>query len=188
MSGPADGMPEIWKDIPGYEGVYQASTEGRIRRMFKNGRTRLLTPYHRRMTGSQRLVVKLCVGRKAREPVVIGVIAMTFLGPCPDGCVPYHVNGMQDDNSVRNIEYIPRSELGRKTGASSKRRPVAKVDASGEPVEFYSSAREAGRKNHMSYQTVLDRCNGKVKNPFALDGYDYRWDDLDEKRGRKRKQ
>lgn len=24
-------MPEIWKDIPGYEGRYQASTEGQIR-------------------------------------------------------------------------------------------------------------------------------------------------------------
>lgn len=38
-------------------------------------------------------------------------------------------------------------------------------------------AREAAKANHMSYQTVLDRCNGKVKNPYALDGFTYRFED-----------
>lgn len=28
----------------------------------------------------------------------------------------------------------------------------------------------------MSYQTVLDRCNGKVKQPFALDGHTYQFE------------
>lgn len=37
--------------------------------------------------------------------------------------------------------------------------------------------REAAKANHMSYQTVLDRCNGKVKNPYALDGFTYRFED-----------
>ena len=38
------------------------------------------------------------------------------------------------------------------------------------------SARAAAKANHMSYQTVLDRCHGKVKKPFALDGYTYQFD------------
>lgn len=29
----------------------------------------------------------------------------------------------------------------------------------------------------MSYQTVRDRCNGRVKNPYALDGYNYIFED-----------
>ena len=37
--------------------------------------------------------------------------------------------------------------------------------------------REAARENFMSYQTVMDRCNGKVKGPFAPDGYAYAWED-----------
>lgn len=56
-------------------------------------------------------------------------------------------------------------------------RVVVKVDPAGEVVEFYRSAREAGYMNHMSYQTVLDRCKRKVKKPFALDGYNYLWED-----------
>lgn len=46
----------------------------------------------------------------------------------------------------------------------------------GKIVEFYSSAREAARKNYMSHQAVMDRCNGKIKNEFALCGYTFRWD------------
>ena len=41
----------------------------------------------------------------------------------------------------------------------------------------YRDRKEAARANHMSYQTVLDRCNGKVKKPFALDGTTYVFDD-----------
>lgn len=46
----------------------------------------------------------------------------------------------------------------------------------GEIVAVYPSARAAARENHMSYQTVLDRCNGKVKQPFALDGHTYQFE------------
>lgn len=52
-------MIERWKDIPGYDGKYQASTEGNIRRTLKSGQFRSMTPYHKKMKGSQRLVVKL---------------------------------------------------------------------------------------------------------------------------------
>lgn len=58
-----------------------------------------------------------------------------------------------------------------------ERKPVAKIDSSGEIVAFYSSAREAGRENYMSYQTIIDRCNGKVQGAFAPDGYAYSWDE-----------
>ncbi len=37
---------------------------------------------------------------------------------------------------------------------------------------------KAVKANHMSYQTVLDRCHGKVKDPFALDGFTCRFEDM----------
>lgn len=57
----------------------------------------------------------------------------------------------------------------------SARRPVAKVDSSGNVITVYASAREAARANFMSYQAVLDRCNGKVQKPYALDGFTYQF-------------
>ena len=129
------------------------------------------------MSGSQRLVVKLTRDGKAKEEIVISVMARTFLGPRPEGHVPYHKNGIQSDNYINNIAYISKKDLGKLTGKNSRRKPVAKINKNGEIIEFYSSAREAARKNYMSYQTVIDRCNGKCKSAFAPDGYAYAWED-----------
>lgn len=41
----------------------------------------------------------------------------------------------------------------------------------------YQVDREAARENYMSYQTIIDRCNGKCKSAFAPDGYAYAWED-----------
>lgn len=156
-------MIERWKDIPGYDGKYQASTEGNIRRTLKSGQFRSMTPYHKKMKGSQRLVVKLTKDGKAKEEIVLSLIARTFLGPVPDGAVPYHKNGMQSENHINNIAYIPRQELGKLTGYSSRNKIVVKLDSCGQDVEYYRSAREAAKKNFLSRQVITDRCNGKTK-------------------------
>ncbi len=168
-------MIHRWKDIPGYDGKYQADTEGNVRRVYRSGKTRKMTAYHKKMNGSQRLVVKLTKEDRPKEEILMQIMARTFLGEPPEGCVAYHLNGCQGDNNIQNIAYIPRKELGRLTGAKARRRPVAKLDGSGEVVEVYSSAREAGRRSYCSYQTVIDRCNGKVSSP--LGGMDFAWDD-----------
>nr|DAO94264.1 MAG TPA: NUMOD4 motif protein [Caudoviricetes sp.] len=170
-------MKESWKDIPGYDGKYQADMEGNIRRVYQSGKTRLMTPYHKKMSGSKRLVVKMTQDKKAKEEILVQIMAKTFLGNPLPGHVPYHKNGCQEDNYIQNIAYISRRDLGKLTGRTAKRQPVAKIDVSGEIVEVYSSARECARKNYMSYQTVIDRCNGKCKSAYAPDGYAYAWDD-----------
>lgn len=60
-------MIETWKDIPGYNGKYQADREGNVRRVYLSGKTRLMTPYRKKMSGSQRLVVKLTKDGKAKK-------------------------------------------------------------------------------------------------------------------------
>lgn len=169
--------PDGYRDIPGYGGKYRANTLGDVVRVYRSGRTRAMAPYHKKMRGSQRLVVKFTADGRPKEEILLSLMARTFLGPCPPGCVPYHKNGDQLDNCLHNIGYISRAELGRRTGAMSRRQPVAKMDTAGETVEVYPSARAAARENHMSYQTVIDRCNGKCRGAFAPDGYAYAWDD-----------
>ena len=170
-------MKESWRDIPGYGGKYQVDMNGVVRRIYKSGKTRQMTPYHKKMRGSQRLVVKLTKDGKPKEEILMQLVARAFLGSPPPGYVPQHKNGCQSDNYIQNIEYISRRELGKKTGKNSRRQPVVKIDEAGEIVEVYSSAREAAKQNFMSYQTVIDRCNGKCKSAFAPDGYAYAWED-----------
>lgn len=140
----------------------------------------LLTPFVRKRgagANGRGLFVKLTdENGKGRSVSVMGLMAETWLGGKRPGMVPYHKNGDLTDNWAGNIAFTSRRELGRKTGAKAGRIPVVKVTPEGEIVAAYSSAREAAKANHMSYQTVLDRCNGKVKKPFALNGHTYQFE------------
>lgn len=173
-----------WRDIPGYGGWYQVSRMGEIRSWRIRGRhgkakdPSLLVPYMmKRGKRSKSRWVKLTdANGKSRDVNVMSIVVKAWMGGCPSGKVPYHKNGDLNDNCVNNISFADRSALGKKTGANSRRMPVAKVDNTGSVVEIYPSARAAARANFMSYQAVLDRCNGKVKRPFALDGHNYVFD------------
>jgi hypothetical protein len=175
LKGKAKDDVERWRDIPGFGGKYQASTEGRVRRTYQKAPPKILVPWHHHARKSP--VVKLTYpeGRTVVR-TVLWVMGQTWYD-LPEGAIAVHANGLHTDNHMRNIVVYNRKGLGKQFGRLSSSRPVAKVDADGHVVDFYPSARAAGRANHMSYQTVLDRCNGKVKKPFALDGFNYRWDE-----------
>jgi hypothetical protein len=81
------------------------------------------------------------------------------------------------DNCLINLGFIDRSRLGEMTGYKSRQQAVLKLDPGGEIVQIYRSARAAGRDNYMSYQAIMDRCNGKVKSKLAPDGHQYIWDE-----------
>lgn len=182
-------VANTWVDIEGYHGKYQINHKGEIRRVYKNGKVRLLTPYTS-SKGSKNIKAtkqKLYIGLtdntgKKKEHFVHILVAKHFLPAPEEGQVVYHVNGVLDDNWVNNLRYIDRRSLGRITGPSSKRRPVVKIDKTGEIVDHYPSAREAAKNNFMSRQTITDRCNliSCNRSIFAPDGYAYAWDD-DEK-------
>lgn len=172
-----------WKDVPGYDGAYQVNDQGDVRSWKKRGVCsavpHLLQPFMRKSGKQSRCrYVKLSDGRgKSRDVLVSQIMVRTWAGEIPEGMVVYHINGDLADNAISNLALVTRKRLGRITGGQTRRRAVAKIDSSGNAVEIYSSAREAGRRNYLSYQTVLDRCNGKVKRPFAMNGYTYRFID-----------
>lgn len=180
------GTPAEWRDVPGYDGAYQISWYGQVRTWRWRGahfrkEPKLLTPHKRKCKSgrnkSNRLYVKLTdANGRSKDVALIRLVVDTWLGGYPPGKVAYHKNGNTRDFSVGNIAFISNKELGKATGAKSRRMTVEKVTEDGTVVEVYSSARTAAKANHMSYQAVLDRCNGKVKKPFALDGHTYRFE------------
>ena len=110
-------MVETWKDIPGYGGKYQIDKEGNVQRVYASGRTRRLTPYKKRRSGGrqrERIMVKLTRDGEGRgkDWELMQLVAMAFLGPPPNGCIPYHRNGFQSDNYLNNIAYIDKRKLG----------------------------------------------------------------------------
>ena len=182
-------VSETWRDVPGYGGKYQASDMSHIANTFwhgqkrKNGGRTILTQYKRKPRGkaklqsAKRYVHLTDLEGNMREFSAAKIVAETFLGPVPAGKVIFHKNGNPADNSIWNLAFCTRQELGRVTGADSSRRPVLKFSAAGELLECYSSARQTAKQNYFSYQTIIDRCNGKCKRHIlAPDGNYYAWD------------
>ena len=183
---------DFWRDIPGTGGKYQASRAGDIRHIWPSGKTTMLRPYllHSECHKSHRnrLHVHLRVDGKSKIVALLSVMAATWKGPPPPGMVWHHDNGNMWDNSVDNIQPISRHDLGKKTGARATRKSVEMLDAAGNVVELYASTREAARANHLSHEAVRQRCNGHVKNPYALTGYTFRYEDKPNYHNRKKGQ
>lgn len=182
-TGRCAGANDQWRPVPGFGGMYEISDMGAVRSWRKRGSRKVKSPHlltafvRKRGANGRGLFVKLTdENGTGRDVSVMGLMVDVWLGGKRPGLVPYHKNGDLADNWVGNIAFASRRELGKRTGASAARIPVAKVTPEGEIVEVYPSARVAARENHMSYQTVLDRCNGKVKKPFALDGHTYQFE------------
>ena len=75
---------EIWKDIPGYEGFYQASNLGRIKSLlFYNNRYKKYSKREKVLkTTTQKtgyLMLTLCKDKKKSNLLVHRIIAKTFL-------------------------------------------------------------------------------------------------------------
>lgn len=167
-------MKEIgyYKPIPGYNGLYEIDNFGNIRKILKT-KVKIMTPVPKRGL----LTIKLMTPSGSRkEERIHKLVQFTFLGVTPPGKVLFHKNGDKQDNCVANIGFIDRQKLGEITGHKSRQQAVLKIDAGGGVEKIYRSARAAGRDNHMSYQTITDYCNGKVKSRYAPDGYQYVWD------------
>ena len=100
-------MNEEWRPIPGYEGLYSASSLGRIRSdRYDSGRTwpgRVLRPAPSRK-GYLQLV--LCRDKVQKTLKVHVLVAATFLGPCPLGFTVNHKHGNKLDNRPGELEYL----------------------------------------------------------------------------------
>lgn len=168
---------EIFRDIPGYNGKYQASFGGTIRRVYKSGKTRNLSQYLKSSHKQVRFVKLTDPSGRSKDIIAAHVVYEAFKGKLPKGAIIYHKNGLQGDNCLANLERVSREYLGTIAEASANRKQVVKIDPDGNIVDAYRSARAAARANYMSYQTVIDRCNGTRKSLLAPDGFIYRWEE-----------
>lgn len=103
----------MWRPVLGYEGYYEASTQGRVRsveRIAANGRWWpgvVLKPV---VHPNGHLQVHLSRGNAQRTQWVHRLVLTAFAGPAPDGTVALHRNGDPSDNQLTNIEWGTHSE------------------------------------------------------------------------------
>ncbi len=96
-------IEEIWKDIKGYEGHYQASTLGKIRSLKNN-----ITLKPGACFGGY-LKVSLSKENRVWNVKVHRIIALTFLPIKSSENIVNHINGDRLDNSISNLEWCTPS-------------------------------------------------------------------------------
>ena len=127
-----DESKEIWKDIPEFEGLYQASSMGRIasvRYGFK--------PMSLLRTTTGYLSIALRVNNSIKRGLVHTFIAKTFLYKCENCTQVDHINGIKSDNRVENLQWITRSD-NMKHNYSRGITSVDKLKSKGKKVELFN--------------------------------------------------
>lgn len=97
---------EIWRDVIGYENLYQVSNFGRVK-SFKQGKPAILKGY---INDNGYFIVMLCKDGKAKHFRVHVLVATAFI-PNPDKKPEVnHRFGKKKDNRVPNLEWTTHSE------------------------------------------------------------------------------
>lgn len=142
-------MIEMWKDIPGYEGIYQASTLGRIRSV--EGKKTYSSRCGERCWKSRILKgrgdnprtgkrVNLYKGGNHKDFLVARLVAITFLGVPADGETVNHKDGNRLNNRIDNLEWLSLADNirhGFETGLYHTQKEIT-ISNNGKPQNFRS--------------------------------------------------
>lgn len=166
---------EIWKDIPGWEGLYQVSTMGNIVSLNYN-HTGLRKPRIARIDKGGYSYVTLYRNGTTKTMKVHRLVAITFI-PNPNNLPQInHRDENKLNNNIENLEWCdfsynnkygsrPRKVLDayKRNGCSKAERPVVKIDKSGTIIEEFISISEAARAVGVRRESLRDAVLGKSK-------------------------
>lgn len=176
-------MEEIWKPVPGWEGLYLVSSLGRVRslpRMIRRREGNNNNAYHldpgrilKPRPSSGYYTVNLCGYGKQISHQIHRLVAMAFIPNPQNYPIINHKNEIKDDNRVENLEwcsYHYNNNYGSLINRN-KRKKVICILSSGER-KIFNGVNEAGRIMGVSASSISKCCLGKKKQ---TGGYIWRY-------------
>ena len=156
---------EIWKDIKGYEGLYQVSNKGNVRSLHY-GKIKQLSIVKR---SNGYLMVSLWNKMKRKHYLVHRLVAEAFI-PNPNNYPQVnHKDENPINNSVDNLEWCT-SKYNNNYGTRNQRMfnnmpkyCVVKYDLNGNYIAEYLSIKIAARENNISDSNIIKCCKGQRK-------------------------
>lgn len=103
---------EEWRDVVGYEGLYEVCNWGGKVRTLIGGRWgknkgAILAP---KPMKNGYIQVHLAKDRKQYTPLVHQLVAAAFIGACPPLHEVNHKDGNKENNNANNLEYLTKSQ------------------------------------------------------------------------------
>jgi hypothetical protein len=165
---------EIWKDITGYEGLYQVSNLGRVKSLPRERKTYGKRTYKTKSLLmdapiSEKGYLRVCLSKdgKQRSYFVHRLVAVAFLDNKNSYPVVNHINGNKLDNRIENLEFCTQSHnvkeayrigLEKKAG-----RRVEQYTKDMELIKLWDSVSEAQRYLGIEATNIVKCCRGKGK-------------------------
>ena len=131
---------EIWKDAPGYEGIYQISTVGRVKKLYRewnNGSRRseetILNTHYGVHGYNHHVFIKNSIRKDFK---VARLVAILFI-PNPDN-KPFvnHIDGVKSNDCVWNLEWATHKEndqhaykIGLRCGMKGDKNGMATINS-----------------------------------------------------------
>lgn len=168
---------EEWRDIPGWEGYYQASTLGRIKSLNYN-RTKK-EHIIKTVTDGRYCVAFFCKNGKREHFKWHLIIAKTFPELIQNEWFPGaeidHINGTKTDNRPENLRWVshklnmcnPNTQIE----TTNKKKMIVMFD-DGQDLCYFFSVKGASEELHTSRTNIIRCCKGIRK---TASGYHWRY-------------
>ena len=179
---------EIWKDIPNYEGLYQASNLGRVKSLerFRKGANGSLVKVKKKILKPliDKGYYQVCLSKQSTKKayLVHRLVWETFNGSIPEGLQVNHINEIKSDNRLENLNLMtPKENMNwgtrnerrvKKIINGKKSKPVLQFTLDNILVKEYPSIRQVYRETGFAFQNICTCCNGKHKTAY---GYIWRY-------------
>lgn len=174
---------EIWKDIKGYEGLYQVSNTGKIKSLERLRRNHSKTQLVEEKIKNARkdpqgyLMLDLYKDNKPKTIRVHRLVAETFISNPDEKDTVNHIDGNKENNDISNLEWSTFEEQNNhfyknnlKSQESIDKSIKAMNKASSKKTKclndgvVYDSASEASRAVGVSASLIMRVCRGERKS------------------------
>lgn len=176
-------MIEIWKDIPGYEGLYQISNYGNVRSMNYNKKVGNIKELKPNTTRDGYLEVHISKDSKRRYFLIHRLVAQAFIDNPDNKPQVNHIDGDKSNNNVSNLEWVTNGENQRHAYDNGLKSARGAYEANRKPVrcvttgkEFNSIKEAALYYNIKSDSKICNCCKKQQKYAGKFNGKRLVWE------------